>query len=178
MEHERTTRTADGTWMARASAIGAGDVSLAVRGELTRLLAESAGDRKKAVHAGLSALVAREAITGGEAKELAAIFDRLFAAPDGSDPELAKRVRSYYRALVLDQASSPAALAVASVLNAGPAPGAAGQPRASAVSKGDALYGGFGALVGAGIGAGFGGPIGAGIGAAVGAAVGVCIAES
>ena len=179
MEHERGTKMADVSSTVRAAAISAGDVSVAVRSELRRLRAENDGDRQKAVHAGLTELVKRDTLAESEAKELAAIFDLLFAVPDGADPKLAKRVQAYYQALVLNPVSSPAAIAVASVLNTLVSSGAAdgGRPKAMALSRQDALFGGVGALVGAGIGFGFGGPIGAGVGAAVGAAVGVCMED-
>jgi len=68
---------------------------------------------------------------------------------------------------------------VASVLNSLLRPGTAGngELRRQAVSTGDVVFGGTGALIGAGIGWGFGGPVGAGVGAVVGA-VGVCIERS
>jgi hypothetical protein len=180
MELRYDTRTPEDSLLARTAALSAGDVSLAVRAELTRMLAASGGDRRKATAAGFDELVKRNALSGAEAAELAPIMDLLFDTPDGTDPKLAERVRAYYRMLALDPSSSPAALAIASVINSLLRPSAAsgGGPTAQAVSKGDALFGGFGAVVGAGIGAGFGGPIGAGIGAVVGAAVGVCIEES
>jgi len=171
---------ADASLLARTTAMSAGDLSLAVRTELGRLLAAGDGDRRKAVPAGLDELVGRKALTKAEAADLGRIMDRLFDVPDGSDPQLAQEIRTYYRALTLDPASSPVALAVASVLNSLVRPGTAGNGglRRQAVSTGDAVFGGTGALIGAGIGWGFGGPVGAGVGAVVGAAVGVCIERS
>ena len=103
-----------------------------------------------------------------------------FAAPDGHDPKLAHRASTYFQALSVDFDSSPAALAIASVISSLTSPSKAagtGNPQAAASRAGDAAFGGFGAVVGAGIGWGIGGPIGAGIGAVVGGAVGVCISE-
>ena len=109
-------------------------------------------------------------------------MEMFFNTPDGQDSKLAKRASTYFHALILDGGSSPAALAIASVITSltSPtrAPGAGTSVKAAAISTGDAVSGGFGAVVGAGIGFGFGGPIGAGIGAVVGAAVGVCIEPS
>jgi hypothetical protein len=166
--------------LARTTAMSAGDMSLAVRAELGRLLTAGGGDRRKALPAGLDELVGRNALTKAEATELGRIVDRLFDVPDGSDPQLAQEIRTYYRALTLDPASSPAALAVASVVNSlvGPRAASGGELSARAISTGDVGFGAVGALVGAGIGWGFGGPVGAGIGAVVGAAVGVCIEKS
>jgi hypothetical protein len=177
MEQTDKTRTQDTSMLARATAISAGDVSVAVRAELTRLLAANDGDRRKAVPSGFGRLVEQNALSKSEAAELAAIIDRLFDVPDGTDPKLAQQARACYRTLILDPGASPAALAIASVVNSllSPSSPNGGELKMQAASQGNALFGGFGALVGAGIGAGFGGPIGAGIGAVVGAAVGVCI---
>jgi hypothetical protein len=178
MEQPRETRTPDTSVQARASAICAGDLSLAVRAELTRLMAANGGDRRKALPAGFDQLVERNVLSRPDATDLAAIVDALFDASAGPDTPLAQQVRRYYRTLTLDTGSSPAALAIASVLNSLLSPSIANgnEPLRQAVSR-DIAGGAVGAVVGAGIGAGFGGPIGAGVGAVVGAAVGVCIAE-
>ncbi|MET9022666.1 hypothetical protein ABZV93_22060 [Actinopolymorpha sp. NPDC004070] len=170
---------ADSSLAVRGTVISAGDISVTVRSALRRLRADNDGDRQKAVHAGLDELVSREALTRDEAKELSAIFDLFFASPDGTDPKLVRRVQAFYQGLVLDQGSSPAAVAVASVLNSlvSKRPADGDQPAPRSLKAGDAVFGGTGALVGAGIGFGFGGPIGAGIGAAVGGAIGVCIED-
>jgi hypothetical protein len=167
----------------RSLAMSAGHITLAVSAELGRLLAAHGGDRRKALAAGFAELTTRKTIQPKEATELAAIMEMFFDAPHGQDSKLAKRASTYFHALVLDAGSSPAALAVASVITSLTSPTKAPdagstQKAAAAVSKGDVVFGGFGAVVGAGIGFGFGGPIGAGIGAAVGAAVGVCIEKS
>ena len=159
--------------------MSAGHLTLAVSAELGRLLVANGGDRRKAMAAGFTELTTRKTIHAKEATELAAIMEMFFNSPDGQDSKLAKRASTYFHALILDAGSSPAALAIASVITSltspTKAPDAGNPQKATAVSGGDAINGGFGAVVGAGIGFGFGGPIGAGIGAAVGAAVGVCI---
>jgi hypothetical protein len=178
MEAEQATKTSECLLAARAAAISAGDVGLAVRGEISQLMAKQVGDRQKAIQSGLAELVRRGALTSGESKELGSIYDLIFAKPSEGHAVLAKRVRSFYRALIMNEASSPTALAVASVLNSFmPAGAAGGESARAAVSTGNVVFGGTGALIGAGIGVGFGGPIGAGLGALVGAAVGVCIDE-
>jgi hypothetical protein len=103
-----------------------------------------------------------------------------FYAPIGHDSKLAQRASTYFNELTLDPGSSSTALAIASVITSLTSPKAVGADRQhrAAVSSGDLVYGGFGAVVGAGIGFGIGGPIGAGVGAVVGAAVGVCIERS
>ncbi len=161
--------------------MSAGHVTVAMRAELGRLLAASRGDKRKALAAGLAELHNRKIVHAKEATELAAIMEMFFDAPDGQDPKLAKRASTYFHTLSLDFDSTPAALAIASVISSLTAPkaaGAGGTHVAAAASRGgDAVFGGFGAVVGAGIGWGIGGPIGAGVGAVVGAAVGVCISE-
>jgi hypothetical protein len=169
---------------ARTLAMSAGHLTVTVSAELGRLLVANKGDRRRAVTAGFTELVTRKTLQAAEAKELAAIMEMFFKAPDGRDPKLAERASSYFHVLSLEPSSSPTALAIASVISSLTAPGktdptspkTAVAPRAA--SKGDVLFGGVGAVIGAGIGAGFGGPIGAGIGAVVGAAVGVCIERS
>jgi hypothetical protein len=162
----------------RSLAISAGHLSAAVSAELGRLLVKNGGDRRKAVAAGFAELTSRKTISAKEGSELAAIMEMFFAAPDGQDSKLAKRANDYFHALILDNGSSPAALAICSVItsltSASKVPAGA-SPTQGAVSKGDAVFGGTGAVIGAGIGFGIGGPIGAGVGAVVGAAVGVCI---
>ncbi|HMD97318.1 MAG TPA: hypothetical protein VKM93_08350 [Terriglobia bacterium] len=165
----------------RSLAMSAGPLTLAVSAELGRLLVANGGDRRKALAAGFAELATRKTLHAKEATELAAIMEMFFNAPDGQDPKLAHRASTYFQVLILDPGSSPAALAIASVISSLTSPtkaAGAGSPQTAAVSKGDAVFGGFGAVVGAGIGLGFGGPIGAGIGAVVGAAVGVCIERS
>ena len=165
----------------RGLAMSAGHVTVAMRAELGRLLAASRGDKRKALAAGLAELHNRKIVHAKEATELAAIMEMFFDAPDGQDSKLAKRASTYFHKLSLDFDSSPAALAIASVISSLTAPKAAGgggtHAAAAASRGGDAVFGGFGAVVGAGIGWGIGGPIGAGVGAVVGAAVGVCISE-
>jgi hypothetical protein len=163
---------------ARWLATSAGHLTHAVRAELGRLLVKNGGDRRKALAAGFAELATRKTLHATEAKELAAIMEMFFNAPDGQDPKLAERASTYFNVLTLDAGSSPAALAIASVISSfTSSTKGTGSRHAHAVSTGDAVFGGFGAVVGAGIGFGFGGPIGAGIGAVVGAAVGVCIEE-
>jgi hypothetical protein len=167
--------------LGRGVAMSAGHLTVAMRAELGRLLAASRGDKRKALAAGLSELHTRKILHAKEATELAAIMEMFFDAPDGHDPKLAHRASTYFQALSVDFDSSPAALAIASVISSLTSPSKAagtGNPHAAAASRaGDAVFGGFGAVVGAGIGWGIGGPIGAGIGAVVGGAVGVCISE-
>jgi hypothetical protein len=164
----------------RSLAISAGQLTLAVSAELGRLMVAGRGDRRKALAAGFKELTTRKTLQAKEATELAAIMEMFFNAPDGQDPKLANRASTYFHGLTLDPACSPAALAIASVITSLTSPTKA--PPAStkkvSINAGEAVYGGFGAVVGAGIGFGIGGPIGAGIGAAVGAAVGVCIQDS
>lgn len=128
---------------------------------------------------GFDVLVQRSALSQAEAGELAPIVDMLFDAPNGN-PDIAQRVRAFYRKAALDPNSTSTALAIASVINSLVGSGAAprGETIAPALSSGDGLFGGTGAVIGAGIGFGFGGPLGAGVGAVVGAAVGVCIERS
>ena len=166
----------------RSLAMSAGPLTLAVSAKLGRLLVANRGDRRKALAAGFAEMTTRKTLHAKESAELATIMEMFFNAPDGQDPVLAQRASTYFHALILDPGSSPAALAIASVISSltsrTKAAGDGTPQTAAAVSKGDAVFGGFGAVVGAGIGFGFGGPIGAGIGAVVGAAVGVCIKES
>ena len=166
----------------RLSAMSAGPLALAVSAELGRLMVANRGDRRKALAAGFAEMATRKTLHAKEATELAKIMEMFYDAPDGQDPKLAERASAYFQALILDPASSPAAVAIASVITSLTSPtktaGAGSLKKAAAAKAGDGLYGGVGAVIGAGIGFGFGGPIGASIGAVVGAAVGICINES
>ena len=127
--------------------MSAGHLTVAMRAELGRLLAASRGDKRKALAAGLSELHNRKILHAKEATELAAIMEMFFAAPDGHDPKLAHRASTYFQALSVDFDSSPAALAIASVITSLTSPSKAagtGNPRAAAASRaGDAVFGGF-----------------------------------
>jgi hypothetical protein len=141
--------------LGRGVAMSAGHLTVAMRAELGRLLAASRGDKRKALAAGLSELHTRKILHAKEATELAAIMEMFFAAPDGHDPKLAHRASTYFQALSVDFDSSPAALAIASVISSLTSPSKAagtGNPQAAASRAGDAAFGGFGAVVGAGIG--------------------------
>ncbi|HEY2632407.1 MAG TPA: hypothetical protein VGI26_08530 [Solirubrobacteraceae bacterium] len=181
MSFSNETKVPDTLSLARSAAIGAGDMSLAVRGELTRILATNGNNRRKALRAGFEELLQREALSRAEMTELSAIVDQIFEEPQGPHPKTAERLRACYRKLILDSSSSPAALAIASVVNSllNSSIAKNDEPKEAVASsrEGDVLFGSFGAVVGAGIGWGIGGPIGAGVGAVVGAAVGVCIEE-
>jgi hypothetical protein len=102
--------------LGRGVAMSAGHLTVAMRAELGRLLAASRGDKRKALAAGLSELHTRKILHAKEATELAAIMEMFFAAPDGHDPKLAHRASTYFQALSVDFDSSPAALAIASVI--------------------------------------------------------------
>jgi hypothetical protein len=103
--------------LGRGVAMSAGHLTVAMRVELGRLLAASRGDKRKALAAGLSELHTRKILHAKEATELAAIMEMFFAAPDGHDPKLAHRASTYFQALSVDFDSSPAALAIASVIS-------------------------------------------------------------
>jgi hypothetical protein len=134
--------------LGRGVAMSAGHLTVAMRVELGRLLAASRGDKRKALAAGLSELHTRKILHAKEATELAAIMEMFFAAPDGHDPKLAHRASTYFQALSVDFDSSPAALAIASVISSLTSPSKAagtGNPQAAASRAGDAAFGGFGA---------------------------------
>jgi hypothetical protein len=166
--------------LGRGVAMSAGHLTVAMRVELGRLLAASRGDKRKALAAGLSELHTRKILHAKEATELAAIMEMFFAAPDGHDPKLAHRASTYFQALSVDFDSSPAALAIASVISSLTSPSKAagtGNPQAAASRAGDAAFGGFGAVVGAGIGWGHRRPDRRRYRRRRRRAVGVCISE-
>ena len=101
----------------RSLAISAGHLTLAVRAELGRVLVANGGDRRKALAAGFTELATRKALQTKEATELAAIMEMFFDAPNGNDPKLAQRARTYFNMLTLDPSSSCTALAIASVIS-------------------------------------------------------------
>jgi hypothetical protein len=132
MDTQEQHRIQDTVLATRSLAMSAGHLTLAVSAELGRLLVANGGDRRKALAAGFAELATRKTLHTTEATELAAIMEMFFDAPDGQDPKLAKRVSTYFQVLTLDPGSSPAALAIASIISSLTSPT---KPRALAARR-------------------------------------------
>lgn len=160
---------------ARTMAIGAGDLSIAVRNEVKSILSKNRNNVRRALVESLSILKERELINEGECPLLEDVLGHLLRSVRGKgDPEEAYfAIQRTYNALLIDQSSSPTALAIASV-----AKSAFDLEKSNSVSLAPNSTG-AGAAVGAAIGAAIGGLaggwIGAGIGAAIGGAAGAAI---
>jgi hypothetical protein len=174
----------------RSLAIAAGDFQTTVRREVQRLLDEHKGNPMSALKVGLERLRSDELIRPTEFSTLVEVCESVFAADRGKlEPKTAyERTRSAYDRLLLDNGSSPVALAILSVLSSAYslAFSSAGSTLgdhmvAAKMSQGGdiGLAGGvvLGAVIGGAIG-GFGGAvIGGVIGGVVGTAVGLCASK-
>jgi hypothetical protein len=174
----------------RSLAIAAGDLQVAIRREVQRLLAEHQGNTMSALKVGLERLRSAEHIHGAEFDTLVGVCESVFAADRGKlDAKIAyEKTRSAYDQLLLDGSSSPVALTILSVLSSAyslafsTAGSHVGEHLIAAkISQGGdiGLAGGvvLGTIVGGIIG-GFGGAIlGGVIGGVVGTAVGLCAAK-
>jgi len=175
----------------RAIAIAAGDLQVMVKREVLRLLEEHKGNPMGAVKVGLERLLSDGAITATEFNTLSEVSEVVLAADRGKvDPNVAyQKAQSAYHRVLLDNAASPLALAILSVLTSAYAsvPAEAGGPASDAVFAAKASQGGDiglvgGALIGGIIGGSLGGVggaiIGGVIGGIVGGVVGVCASKS
>jgi hypothetical protein len=161
----------------RTIAIAAGDLRAKIEREVQRLLDE--GDPLSAIRVGLNRLHSDGAISSRELTLLSSVSDTVFAAQRGKIdvPTALGRVRPIYDELILDNSSSPVALAICSLVSGSytsalsdqPAPGT--MARAASSNKADLGMVG-GAVVGGIIGGAIGGFVGFGIGATVGAIAG------
>jgi hypothetical protein len=168
----------DGHSAARAIAISAGDLSIVVRNEVKKILKTNRNDILRSLNSGLQELVKRKSISTQEQKHLNEICRHLLYSirgkEDGEEAFLA--IRKIYHELLMDEGSSPTALAIASVANSAfnlekHSPLTITPETTGAGAAIGAVIGGvIGGIVGGGFGAGFG----AAIGGAAGAAIGWC----
>lgn len=169
----------------RTIAIAAGDLQVAVRREVQRLLEEHKGNPMGAVRVGLERLLSDGAISSSEFTALSEVCESVFAAERGKiDAKTAyQRTRTVYDQLLLDNGSSPIALATLSVLSAaytsalsGASPGAVVLAAKSDVPGQIGIAGGLliGGIIGGSIGGLGGAVIGGVVGGIVGGAVGIC----
>jgi hypothetical protein len=161
----------------RSIAVSAGDYRVAAMREVHRMLSQNQGNPLKAAEAGLERLAESSTITSQDHKRLAQICQQVFAVQNGDEtPEAAfARVRVIYDGMLTNPATSPVALAIASIASSGspPAvPGDSGLPRAvvARMSHSDKVDTGIvgGAIGGAVIGGAIGGAGGAIIGGVIG----------
>ncbi|MGC2448779.1 MAG: hypothetical protein WA477_14120 [Candidatus Sulfotelmatobacter sp.] len=167
----------------RTMAIAAGDLHIAVRQEVIRLLEEHKNNPLSVAKYGLERLRAEGQLTEQEFISMSQICDAVFAAQRGKiDSGTAyATVRRVYDQLLVDGGSSPMALAIASVAS-GALASNPGDPRPAAAlaasrSNGDiGLVGGVivGGIIGGVIGGAGGAIIGGVIGGIVGGVAGAC----
>lgn len=166
---------------ARAMAIGAGDLSIVVRQEVKKILAENRNDVLKSLNSGLQELLERNLISAQELEDLRDVCKHLLNSirgkEDGEDAFFS--IKKIYQRMVIDQRCSPAALAIASVANSAfnfeksNSVTITPETTAGGAAVGAIIGGVMGGLLGGGLGAG----IGAAIGGAAGAAIGWCNEE-
>jgi hypothetical protein len=168
----------------RAIAISAGDLQVAVKREVVRLVDQFKGDTLSAAKVGLERLRTDELISLPEFNLLSEICEAVFAAQRGKiDLKTAHdRVRCVYDELLLDTGSSPVAIAIASVAAGAYASvssndSAPGKMAATRNPNAPDLGMVGGAIIGAGIGGAIGGFVGGGLGAVIGGIVGGVIGK-
>ena len=165
---------------ARTIAISAGDLSVAVRNEVIRIMESNKNTVLPSIIDGLNELLERKLITSKEFEVLKDICELIFKSIrgkiDGEDAFFS--IRKYYSSMLIDQNSSPTALAIASIsssvfdfeksnsVSVTIIPGNAG--------SGAVIGGVFGGIIGGIVGGGLGAGLGAAIGGAAGAAIGWC----
>jgi hypothetical protein len=160
---------------ARAIALGAGDMSQAIRRRVAELLRSNRNNIFEVLKVGLQELVARKAISTGESQRLNDIFRLVMDVErDRADPEDAYlKIRGMYHEMAIDQQCSSAALAIAGVASSS---FALEKNSPLKVNKTAGAAGAIaGAATGVGIGWGIGGPIGGAIGGVIGGAVGATV---
>ncbi len=159
----------------RAIAISAGDMSVVVREEVKKILKQNKNNVLKSLYSGLEELVKRDLIFALECDKLKEVCKHLLYSLNGKEDseEAFLAIRTIYHSMLIDQQSTPTALAVASV-----ATSAFNLERESPLSITPGTTGAgaaAGAVIGAAIGGAVGGFLGAGIGAAIGGAAGAAI---
>jgi hypothetical protein len=172
---------------AKSIAVSAGDLSVAVREEVRKIInkKENKNNILKSIYSGLDELLERGVISEKEVKPLKRICGHLLLATlENKDEENKEKdredaffaIKKLYNEMLADQECSPAALSIASVIHS-----SFGFEKSNSVKIIPETTGAgaaMGAIIGAGFGAGFGGPIGAGIGGAIGGIVGAAIGLS
>jgi len=167
----------------RSIAISAGDLHTAVKREVARLLEEHKGNPLTVAKYGLEKLRDEGQINAQEFTSLSELCDAVFAAQRGKiDNQTAYgKVRGLYDGLLVDNGSSPMALAIASVASAAFAQALETTPTSGAMAASNqngsiGLVGGIiaGGVIGAGIGGVGGAIIGGVVGGIVGGIAGAC----
>jgi hypothetical protein len=160
---------------ARAIAISAGDLSITVRNEVKKILKKNRNGVLGSLNSGLKELLERDLISSHECGKLKEVFKHLLYSiggkEDSEDAFLA--IRAIYHDMLIDQQSTPTALAIASVTTS-----AFNLEKNSPVTITPETTGAgaaAGAVIGGAIGGAVGGFLGAGIGAAIGGAAGAAI---
>jgi hypothetical protein len=153
-------------------------LSIVVRREVKKILADNRNDILRSLGAGLQELVNRDSISAKEYDSLNDVCRHLLNAVRGKEKgeEAFLAIRDVYHRMLIDQRSSPTALAIASVSNS-----AFNLEQSSPLTitpettaAGAAIGGVIGGVIGGIVGGGLGAGIGAAIGGAAGAAIGWC----
>jgi hypothetical protein len=171
---------------ARLVGIAAGDLRAAVSREVRSVVRDAHGDRYEAIKLGLKRIFHDGWVTERDLKSLNTLVGIVQSTAGKTDvPEAAvKKVRDTYHALLADSSSSPAALAIAAVINNLFTPTELAQAGGGVAYRiviqdpqtGGALIGGvIGAVIGGALGGAVGAGVGAGLGGTIGGAVGECL---
>lgn len=159
----------------KAIAISSGDISVAVSEEVSKRFPSKKRNALRTVNEGLKELLERELITAKEHVELQTIcklfVEAVVGKKDAEDSFFA--IRKAYQSMILNQSTSPVALAIASTANSS---FNFVKSNSVTITPGNTGTGAVvGAIIGGIVGGLMGGGLGAGIGAAIGAAAGAAI---
>ena len=168
----------------RALAISAGELSIAIRNEVKKILQENHHSISRSLDSGLKELVSRELISSQECENLDGICKHLLNAIRGKEAgeQAYLAIKSTYHRMLIDPSTSPAALSIASVAHSafdiedsgsGSPEKTMAQVVITPMSTGAGAA--IGAIIGGVIGGLAGGGLGAGLGAAIGGAAGAAI---
>jgi hypothetical protein len=170
----------------RTIAMSAGDLSLSVMQEVTRIMAQEGNSQVKSVQLGIDRLREDGHISAEETKQLKSISRLVLGATraTGDASQSAVQVREIYQAMVISGKGNPVALAIASAAtaslshrqeHAAPAVTADAATITPGSTGAGAVIGGvIGGIIGGLVGGGLGAGLGAAIGAAAGGAIGFC----
>jgi len=116
----KTIETCETQLSARNIAMGAGELSVAVRREVARIMIQQHGHQLSALKVGVNELLERGLIESGEVQDLNLICELVFPGSErkkiGSQAAAAK-IQELFQKMSINSNCSPVALAVASVAN-------------------------------------------------------------
>lgn len=166
---------------ARAVARGTGELAVAMRSEIAKVLSKNRGHQLKAIHAGIDQLKKQNLIQADEVSVLKKVCDLTFDIERGKTDRSKglAGIAAIHQEIMVNHDASPVAIAIVSTihstLQAASRPAGDSQMKAVITPGNPATGAAIGGVIGGVIGGIVGGPLGAGLGAGIGAAAGAVI---